>query len=150
MPQLNIAPNRSAGISGWGADTETDDQIKVLVVEGDTETRSNIRVLFTAAGNFDLEFCSSDQEALNMAIEFVPDVAFLDASLPEEGARTILQVLHALPEMESVPIVLATNCHLQRDISQLYGLGAATVIARPYDLFSIPARVIKTWEQAYA
>jgi len=125
-------------------------QIKVLVIEGDSDARSTIRCSFMASGNFDLEFCSCDQEVFGKVGDFAPDVVFLDASLQEESCFEALQVLHALPEMKVVPIVLAAGPRLQHKISTLYDLGAATVISRPYDPFTIPGQVVRTWEQAHA
>ena len=132
-------------------DPMTDNKnIKVLVVEGNSEARSTIRCSFVASGNFDLEFCSSNQEVLGKVGKFAPDVVFLDASLREESCIETLQMLQAIPEMKSVPIVLAAGRRLQNRISSLYDLGAATVITRPYDLFTIPGHVVRTWEQAHA
>ncbi len=124
--------------------------IKVLVVEGDNDTRTFVRFSFTACGDFDLEFCASELEALRTVIEFSPDFVILDVSLAEASSRLTLQALRKLPEMEKVTIILVTASRLQSEIDRLFKLGASDVMTRRCDPFAIPTQVIRTCEQAYA
>lgn len=127
-----------------------DRPIKVFIVEGDKKTRTVIRFSFVACGDFDLEFCDSELEALRTVGDFAPDVVFLDASLPEESSRLTLQALRMLPEMDDVPVIFATGRRVQSEIDKLFELGASDVVARPFDPFAIPGQVLKTWEQTCA
>jgi len=124
--------------------------IKVLVIEGDHNVRSSIRLSFVASGDFDLEFCSSSEEAINTIPEFCPDVVSLDASLPTAVGQLALRSLSGLSEMRGIPIVYATNGCPQSDMESLFNLGATSVVSRPYDPFAVPGQVIREWESVCA
>ena len=131
-------------------DMKTDNQVKVLVIEGNSEVRSYIRTIFVACGDFDVSFASADPESMRHVEEFAPDVVYLDYSLSAGSARNVLRALPIIPEMEDVPVVFASNCHQQSEVDDLYERGSATVVARPIAPFAMPGQIIKVLEQAHA
>lgn len=127
-----------------------DRPIKVFVIEGDKAARAAIRCTFVACGHFDIEFCESHINGLRTISDFAPDVVLLDASLPREKSQLTLRALRAMPEMASVPVILAGGRGADCENEKMLALGASQVMTRPFSPFAIPQQVLKTWGQASA
>ena len=59
-------------------------------------------------GDFTDKFCSTGEEAPNVASVFKPDLIFLDAIMPRMDEPETLQALPQLVETEEIPIVFTT------------------------------------------
>jgi chemotaxis family two-component system response regulator Rcp1 len=63
-----------------------------------------------------------------------PDLVILDLNLPRKDGRVVLADLKSEPSLQSIPVVIFTTSHAQRDILCSYQLGANCFVNKPGSL----------------
>jgi CheY-like chemotaxis protein len=121
-----------------------------MLVEDDPDIRAVAHLSLTAVGGFTVELCPSGTEALAQAIAFDPQLVLLDVVMPGMDGPTTLARLRELPSMADVPIVFMT-AQAQPEARQDYlRLGAADVVAKPFDPMTLPAALQAIWDRHHA
>ncbi len=62
-----------------------------------------------------------------------PDLILLDLNLPRKDGREVLAELKSDPDLRTIPVVVLTTSHDDRDVVQAYRLQANCYIAKPVD-----------------
>ncbi|WP_415182682.1 response regulator [Phaeovulum sp.] len=121
---------------------------KILHVDDDDDIRAVTRLALELVGGFTVFQCASGQEAIEQAESFAPDLILLDVMMPGlDGVQTF----HRLKEVEalaSLPIVFATAKVHAESVQQLHAIGAAGVIAKPFDPIELSNKLNLIWEQS--
>jgi CheY-like chemotaxis protein len=119
--------------------------IEILLVEDDPGD-----VLITREAFADhkvsnrLSVCTDGAEALRFlrrerehAAAPRPDIVLLDLNLPGVDGRTVLEVIHADPVLNGIPVVVLTSSRAEEDFLRSHELRADTYIAKPVDFASL-------------
>jgi diguanylate cyclase (GGDEF)-like protein len=114
--------------------------VKVLVTDDDPDSRELVRLTLAMHGIQVIE-ATGGQECLKMAAEQRPDAIILDVMMPFMDGPTTLAALRANPATGSIPVILLTASVMPSEVRRLEGLGARAVVAKPFEPFSLPARV---------
>ena len=83
------------------------DKPTLLVVEDDTELSLLYQEMFKKRG-WRVVHTLDGEQAVNMALENVPNVILLDLMLPKKGGLSVLKILKTMPETRDIPIVVIT------------------------------------------
>jgi CheY-like chemotaxis protein len=75
----------------------------------------------------------SGRAAIAQAIRHRPDAVLLDVTMPDLDGPATLRALRAEPTTSSIPVVFLTAAATAADRTRLLGLGAAGVIAKPFE-----------------
>jgi CheY-like chemotaxis protein len=75
-----------------------------------------------------------------------PDLIMLDLNLPRKDGREVLEELKNDPVLKTIPIIVLTTSHSDKDILRSYQLNANCYITKPVD-FSHFIEVVKSIEQ---
>ena len=116
----------------------------VLVVEDEPDLRDAVRAVLEDEG-FRVETASDGQQALERAGQIHPELVVLDMSLPRLSGEEVaagLWTLFAQPP----PIVVMSAAGAIAERAQR--VGAATYVAKPFDLDDLTAAVRKTFALA--
>jgi two-component system, cell cycle sensor histidine kinase and response regulator CckA len=118
----------------------SDQDIKILIVDDDPAAQRLLRDILKGR-NYTLLFANSGVEALQKAIEVVPDLVISDVMMPQMNGYDVCRALRADPVLSEVPIVLLTALNDRE--SRLRGIqaGADDFISKPYDAEELRARV---------
>jgi two-component system OmpR family response regulator len=106
---------------------------RVLVVDDEPDILAVIRITLRTRGGFEVEVCQSGEEAVETARRFAPDLVLLDVMMPGMDGPTTLRALRDDPETAPIPIVFLTAKTTGHDTDSYLDLGAAAVIAKPFD-----------------
>jgi CheY-like chemotaxis protein len=60
-----------------------------------------------------------------------PDLILLDLNLPRKGGREVLAEVKAHPRLKSIPVVVLTTSHSERDVLHAYDQHANCYIVKP-------------------
>jgi DNA-binding response OmpR family regulator len=104
---------------------------KVLVVEDDQDIRQLLHLQLTAAG-YETSFARDGATALSVARKERPDLIILDLGLPAGGGFVVIDRMHAMPELEMIPVIVITA----RDPSEgekAVEMGARSFFLKPFD-----------------
>ena len=106
---------------------------RVLVIDDEPDILAVISITLRARGGFEVELCRSGGEALDVARRFAPDLILLDVMMPGVDGPATLRALRDDPKTAATPVVFLTAKTMKHDTERFLALGAAAVIAKPFD-----------------
>lgn len=92
---------------------------------------NNLIHLSDGAQALDFIFCKG--EFAERQIDDRPKVIFLDLKMPKVDGLKVLQAIREDKRTESIPVVIMTSSHEERDIVEGYRLGVNSYIVKPVD-----------------
>jgi len=122
---------------------------RVLMVEDDPDIRAVAHLSLTAVGGFTVLQCTSGAEALQQISAFAPHLVLLDVMMPDMDGPTTLLALRKLPCMIGIPVVFMTAKVQPQEVQAYRDLGAADVIAKPFDPMTLPSVLHGIWSRCH-
>lgn len=122
---------------------------RILFVEDDPDIALLGQIALEDIGGYQILTCNSAEEALAQFADFAPDIAVLDYRLPGKNGGELMVDLHAHPSGADLPVVFLTASVTRDMIASLRELGAADVIAKPFDPLTLAAQVEAVWQQLH-
>jgi CheY-like chemotaxis protein len=121
---------------------------RILYVEDEPDIQTVAKLALEAIGGFVVEACSSGHEALRRAEAFRPDLILLDVMMPGLDGPATLRELRGLEALARTPVVFMTARVQPREVADYRAMGAADVIAKPFDPMILPEKVRESWRRA--
>lgn len=78
----------------------------------------------------DFVYCRGEYEGRNNG---TPKLILLDLKLPKVDGIEVLRILKSDPDARTVPVVMLTSSHEEKDIVESYKLGVNSYIVKPVD-----------------
>jgi CheY-like chemotaxis protein len=118
--------------------------VEILLVEDSaTDLELALRALKKAKVANRIEVARDGEEALDFlfarnayarrSIEDKPRLILLDLKLPRVDGLQVLRAVKADPRTRTIPVVILTSSHEQRDVVESYALGVNSYIVKPVD-----------------
>ena len=123
---------------------------RILFVEDDPDIQIVATLALESVGGLSVLVCGSGAEALSRFSEFAPDLVLLDVMMPGMDGLTMLETLRRLPDAAETPVVFMTARVQSHEIAHYRELGAADVIAKPFDPMTLADTVQSIWRSLYA
>ena len=117
---------------------------RILFVEDDPDIQVVATMALESLGGFAVVSCGSGAEALSRFAEISPDLVLLDVMMPGMDGPATLAALRQLPS-GNVPVVFMTARVQAHEIASYREMGAADVIAKPFDPMTLAATVRTIW-----
>ncbi len=115
--------------------------LHVLLVDDETDVRQTVEASLASDPFFMVRDCACGAEALTAAVAWRPDLILLDVKMPDMDGPTVLARLRADKRTAPIRVVFFT-AHVQaREGQRLKALGAAGVIAKPFDPLLLAAEL---------
>jgi CheY-like chemotaxis protein len=115
---------------------------RVLLVEDDDSIREIARLSLQRVGGWSVVAVASGQAALDeVARDPDFDAVVLDVMMPGLDGPSTMERLRAGPLSGRVPVIFLTAKLQSADRERLHALGAAGVIAKPFDPMQLPAEL---------
>jgi len=114
--------------------------IRILHVDDESDIREVVQLSLGLDPDFSVRSCASGKDALAATTDWSPDLVLLDVMMPDMDGPTTLARLRERPATIEVPIVFMTARAQAVDIEHYMSLGAAGVIAKPFDPITLPSR----------
>lgn len=115
---------------------------RVLLAEDEPNIVESLTFLLERAG-FEVAVESDGRQALDAALDNVPDVMILDVMLPELDGYEILRRLRADRRAEALPVLMLTAKGQREDRQTAFDCGADLFITKPF----ANAEIIEAVEQ---
>jgi CheY-like chemotaxis protein len=130
--ELELTPADNEPMESPSADPSTD-QATVLVADDDPDllalmTRRLVR------GGYRVVTATDGQQAIDLAVELLPDVALLDVMMPKLTGPEVTALLRANPATKAMKVILI-SAGFQRGMADHAGraAGADSHIVKPFD-----------------
>ncbi|HYX25035.1 MAG TPA: response regulator [Thermoanaerobaculia bacterium] len=118
---------------------------RILFVEDDPDIQVVATMALEALGGFHVLACASGAEALSRFGDFAPDLVLLDVMMPGMDGPATLTALRRLPGAAATPVVFMTARVQAHEVALYREMGAAEVIAKPFDPMTLSANVREIW-----
>lgn len=128
----------------------SDELQRILYVEDEPDIQAVARIALETLGGFSLQVCSSGFEALDKAVAFAPQLLLLDVMMPGMDGPSTLAELRKLSGLASTPAIFMTAKVQPSEVAQYKALGAAEVIAKPFDPMTLSTQIREAWRSARA
>ena len=110
-----------------------DDKIKVLHVDDDDDIRLIASLALSLNPDFEVEQCSSGEEALEKVKSFKPDLFLLDMMMPGMTGEETWMKLKENSTLKEVPAIFMSAKAERNFAESLIKKGAVAVITKPFD-----------------
>lgn len=125
--------------TGAGSGHETEEAIRVLVVEDEGEIREFLVSQLTESGAVALGAANGDN--LMSKIEtFKPSLLLLDQMMPGKSGKEIIQEIRANAAYSEMPIMMVTGLDAEADKILALELGADDYVTKPFSVKEVIAR----------
>jgi CheY-like chemotaxis protein len=115
--------------------------IRVLHVDDEPDVREVVEISLGLDPVLSVRSCASGGDALAATADWSPDLIMLDVMMPDMDGPMTLARLREQPQTADVPVVFITACAQASEIERFLSLGAAAVIAKPFDPMTLAALV---------
>jgi two-component system, OmpR family, response regulator len=122
---------------------------RILCIDDESDILEVAQMCLETVGGFDVDTCTGGQEALGKVDEFAPDLILLDVMMPGMNGPETLAALRKKPKLDDVPIVFMTARIQSSEIKSYLKMGAAGVIAKPFDPMGLSSEVERIWETCH-
>lgn len=113
---------------------------KILLVDDDPSIRMVAEISLTRVGKWHVTKADSGRVALELASKVRPDLILLDVMMPGMDGPT---TFGKLKEFCNAPVIFITAKIQKHEVDNYLNLGAAGVIAKPFDPMTLPAEIQK-------
>ena len=113
---------------------------KILIVEDERDIADLLQYNLKEAG-FKTDYARNGADALQRAIEEMPDLILLDLMLPEVDGMIVCRLLKNDPRTKNIPIVMVTAKTEEEDRVTGLELGADDYIVKPFSPREVVLRV---------
>lgn len=122
---------------------------RILYVEDDLDIQVIAKIALEDIGGYELQVCSSGEEALANAVSFAPDLLLLDVMMPGIDGPTTLKKLRTFPELTNTPAIFMTAKVQPSEVAEYVALGALDVIPKPFDPMTLSDEIKTIWQQRH-
>ena len=119
---------------------------RVLIVDDDEDVRNVTDMAVRHIGKWQTVLAASGEEALEKARSEQPDVILLDVMMPGLDGPSTLAKLRKDPATLAIPVIFLTAKAQPHEISHFMALGAHGVIAKPFQVQTLPAEIVRIVE----
>jgi two-component system OmpR family response regulator len=119
----------------------------LLYVDDDSDIREIVEMALGLIDDLTVHTCASGERALLLIPTLNPDLVLLDVMMPGMDGPTVLSRMRANTEQRNCPVIFMTAKALPREIAYFRKLGAADVIAKPFDPMELGRQVLQIWER---
>jgi CheY-like chemotaxis protein len=110
----------------------------ILLVDDEPDIRTIAELSLSQVGGWKVTLASSGVQALELAGKQKPDLILLDVMMPEMDGVATFQALANREDTREIPVIFMTARVQSQERERYVGLGAAGVIAKPFDPMRLP------------
>ena len=114
---------------------------RILYVDDEPDIREVAMMALELDPDFEVRSAQSGDEAIEVAATWRPDMILLDVMMPIMDGPTALRTLRSRADTASIPVIFVTARTQAHETERFAELGAAGVIAKPFDPMSLAATV---------
>jgi CheY-like chemotaxis protein len=118
----------------------------ILYVDDEPDIREVVQMSLSLVEGLDVQTCESGERALQILPQLQPDLLLLDVMMPGMDGPSTLMKLRTVSGLEKLPVVFMTAKAMPQEVARFRELGAAAVIAKPFDPIQLGNQVVAIWE----
>ncbi len=121
----------------------------VLIADDEADIVRFVEINLRLEG-FEVVTAHDGEDALNKALEMLPDLILLDAMMPRKDGYEVCARLRADARSARIPVIMLTAKSLEADRVLAQTVGADDCVIKPFDPADLVARIKSRLRQARA
>jgi CheY-like chemotaxis protein len=117
----------------------------VLYVDDDPDIREIVQIALGLTRKLTVHTAPSGEQALTLARALRPDLVLLDVMMPGLDGPETLRRMRGDPVTAPIPVIFMTAKAMPKEVALLQEMGAAGVIAKPFDPLELGTQVASLW-----
>jgi CheY-like chemotaxis protein len=117
--------------------------LRILHVDDEPDIRELVEISLLLDPDLWVKSCGCGSEALTAAGEWKPDLILIDVMMPTMDGPETLKRLRQNEATAKIPVVFMTARAQTRELAYFLSLGAAGVIAKPFDPMTLAGALRK-------
>lgn len=113
----------------------------VLLVDDDPDIRHLAALAFTLGPSVTVHEAADGMIALDMLERLTPSFMVVDVMMPTLDGPGLFSKMQADARLRAIPVVFLTAKVQRHEVKELEALGAAGVLAKPFDPFTLAEQV---------
>lgn len=142
LPVITTAPASRTAAPAKPAPSATEAPKRLLIVDDNTDSARSLAILQGRLGH-ETRTAFSGTEALEVAMEFRPDIVVLDIGLPGMDGFEVARQIRALPELAAVFLIAMTGYGSADSRAEGLKAGFDAFLVKPVDLGELQALIRK-------
>lgn len=118
---------------------------RVMYVEDEDDIRIIAEMALGDVGGLEVMTCASGASALEAVAGFAPQLVVLDVMMPGMDGPAVLERLKERTDTRHLPVVFMTAKVQPAEVARLKSLGAADVVAKPFDPMALAGQLRAIW-----
>ena len=131
--EVDFLPRETNLAFSW-LDTLGDSARRILIVDNDKNTTHLIKVLLEKTGRYLVLEENDSTKAHTTALNFRPDLIFLDVVMPERDGGEIAAQIQVDPELHGTPIIFLTALVTKAEADKGLLIDGHPFVAKPIDI----------------
>ena len=119
---------------------------EILYVDDEPDIREIVQMALGLMPALSVSTADSGTHALQSMQSSKPDLVLLDVMMPNMDGPTTLQQMRSQPGLQAIPVIFMTAKAMPQEVARFRSLGAAAVIAKPFDPMLLSEQVFAIWE----
>ena len=115
----------------------------MLVIDDSALIRRVVQIALGGSQGWRVTTADSGEKGIELATRERPDAILLDVEMADLDGPATLAGLRAQEATREIPVMLLTGCDAEDDRRELVALGAAGLIAKPFDMDGLAAEVAR-------
>ncbi len=116
---------------------------RILVIDDEEDIREVAKASLEIVGGWEVLTAPSGSDGIATAESERPDAILLDVMMPDMDGPTTYQRLRGDSTTRDIPVIFLTAKVQSADRRHLSGLGAASMIAKPFDPLGLAGEVAR-------
>ncbi len=122
---------------------------KILILEDEPDLQTILKIALEDVAGFEIKICSCAEEALSIALVFLPDLFTLDVMLPSMDGPTFYQLIKKNLILKDTPVIFMTAKNHPSEIDRLKKTGCLGIIKKPFDPMTLGSEIKQIWNQHF-
>jgi len=120
---------------------------RILVVEDEPDIQAILKTILEVKGRFQVRTCNNGRSIFATLAYYEPDLILLDVMMPYMDGLTAYRLLREMEQTAHTPIVFVTAKVQPYEVEHYLNMGAAGVIAKPFDPLTLVSDLKKICEK---
>ena len=119
----------------------------IFCVDDDEDILAVAKLCLECIGGFEVTCMPKSTDALRTAKTVRPDLILIDVMMPVMDGPAVLRKIKEDQTLQEIPVAFMTARVQNEEVREYMELGAAGVIAKPFDAMTLCDQVREIWRQ---
>lgn len=119
----------------------------IFCIDDDEDILAVVKICLESAGGFEVSCMPKSAHAVQTAKAVHPDLILIDVMMPVMDGPAVLKKIREDETLKDIPVAFMTARVRNEEVREYLELGAAGVIAKPFNPMTLCEQVTEIWKQ---